>query len=115
MSRMLFRLAIATTVGSLLFSTPTEAQVLPPLKKATRVAIIEGPELESAHDVSATGAAGADRQLVANQLATVVGEDRRPFDKARPLLLVPLAESHLRRRLFAGMLRKIAALPLPAG
>ena len=26
-----------------------------------------------------------------------------------------LAESHLTRRLFAGMLRKIAALPLPAG
>ncbi|MFZ0889222.1 MAG: hypothetical protein WA005_12275 [Candidatus Binataceae bacterium] len=26
-----------------------------------------------------------------------------------------LAEGHLRRRLFAGMLRKIAALPLPAG
>ena len=50
MSRMLFRLAIAATVGSLLFSTPTEAQVLPPLKKATRVGSIEGPELESAHD-----------------------------------------------------------------
>ena len=26
-----------------------------------------------------------------------------------------LAQSHLTRRLFAGMLRKIAALPLPAG
>jgi hypothetical protein len=26
-----------------------------------------------------------------------------------------LAESHLTRRLFAGMLRKIVALPLPAG
>ena len=26
-----------------------------------------------------------------------------------------LAESHLTRRLFAGMLRKIAALPSPAG
>jgi len=50
LSRMLFRLAIAATVGSLLFSTPTEAQVLPPLKKATRVEIIEGPELESAQD-----------------------------------------------------------------
>jgi len=47
---MLFRLAIAATVGSLLFSTPTEAQVLPPLKKVTRVEIIEGPELESAHN-----------------------------------------------------------------
>ena len=37
--------------------------------------------------MAATGAAGADRQLVADQLATTVGEDRRPFDKARPLLL----------------------------
>src|SRR5208283_1277740 len=37
--------------------------------------------------LAATGATGADWQLVADQLATAVGEDRRPFDKARPLLL----------------------------
>ena len=47
---MLFRLAMATIIGSLLFSTPTDAQLLPPLKKAAQVQIIEGPALELAHD-----------------------------------------------------------------
>ena len=50
MNRMLFRLALVATIDSLLFSTPTDAQVLPPLKKAAHVEIIEGPSLESAHD-----------------------------------------------------------------
>jgi len=43
--------------------------------------------------------------VVAGQLAAAAGENRGPL----------LAESHLTRRLFAGMLRKIAALPSPAG
>ncbi len=30
------------------------------------------------------GVAGADRQLVAEQLAAATGENRRPFDKACP-------------------------------
>jgi hypothetical protein len=41
-------------------------------------------------------------------------EDRRTIDQARTLLLVAAAESHLTRRLFAGMLAKIAMLPSPA-
>jgi hypothetical protein len=53
--------------------------------------------------------------LVTDQLVAAVGEDRRPIDKAFPLYWLLLAESHLTRRLFAGMLRKIVALPLPAG
>jgi hypothetical protein len=49
MNRPLFlTLAIATTVASLLSSNPGAAQVLPPLKKAERVVITKGPELESA-------------------------------------------------------------------
>ena len=50
MNRMLLRLATAATIGSLLVSTPTDAQVLPPLKKAAQVEIIEEPALELAHD-----------------------------------------------------------------
>jgi hypothetical protein len=38
-----------------------------------------------------------------------------PIDQACTLLLVAPAESHLTRRLFVGMLRKITALPSPAG
>jgi phosphodiesterase/alkaline phosphatase D-like protein len=50
MNRLLLKLAIAATVGSLLSSNPTVAQVLPPAKKAARVEITQGPALELAHD-----------------------------------------------------------------
>jgi phosphodiesterase/alkaline phosphatase D-like protein len=50
MNRLLTRLAIAGTVGSLLTTNPTAAQTLPPARKATHVEIIKGPELESARD-----------------------------------------------------------------
>ena len=43
-------LALTATVGSLLSSTPTVAQILPPAKKAERVEITHGPALELAHD-----------------------------------------------------------------
>lgn len=43
-----------------------------------------------------------------------VKTDGRLIKHARYYWLL-LAESHLTRRLFAGMLRKIAALPSPAG
>jgi len=50
MNRMLLRLATAAIIGSLLFSTPTDAQVFPLLKKAAQVEIIEEPALELALD-----------------------------------------------------------------
>src|SRR5229473_3063238 len=40
--------------------------------------------------MAAVGAAGADRQLVADQLAAAAGENRWPFNKACPVLLVAL-------------------------
>ena len=48
MKRLLLKLAITATVGTLLSANPTVAQVLPPAKKAERVEITNGPELESA-------------------------------------------------------------------
>jgi Purple acid Phosphatase, N-terminal domain len=48
MNALLLTLAITTTVGSLLAFQPAAAQILPPLKKAERVEITKGPELESA-------------------------------------------------------------------
>ena len=50
MKRLLLTLAITTTVGSLLSSNPAAAQVLPPAKRAERVEITKGPELELATD-----------------------------------------------------------------
>jgi phosphodiesterase/alkaline phosphatase D-like protein len=48
MNGLLLTLTITITVGSLLAFQPAAAQVLPPAKKAERVEITEGPELESA-------------------------------------------------------------------
>jgi hypothetical protein len=50
MNGLLARLAIAGTVGSLLGTNPSAAQILPPATKAAHVEIIKGPELESARD-----------------------------------------------------------------
>jgi phosphodiesterase/alkaline phosphatase D-like protein len=47
-NRLLLTLAIATAVGSLLSAGPVAAQVLPAAKKADRVQITKGPELELA-------------------------------------------------------------------
>ena len=53
MNRLFLILMVAVTAGSLLFSRPTAAQVLPPAERATSIKITEGPELESAKDDSA--------------------------------------------------------------
>jgi len=42
---------------------------------------------------------------------TAAGEDWRPFDQAREVLLAAAAKSGLTRRLFGAMVRRIAALP----
>jgi formate hydrogenlyase subunit 4 len=49
-NRLLAKLAIAGTAGSLLSASPTAAQILPPASKAAHVEIIKGPELEFAGD-----------------------------------------------------------------
>src|SRR5258705_8163900 len=48
MNRLLLTLAITTAAGSLLCADPVAAQLLPPAKKAERVEITKGPELELA-------------------------------------------------------------------
>ena len=48
MNRLLLTLAITAAVGTLLFAGPVASQVLPPAKKAERVEITKGSELESA-------------------------------------------------------------------
>ena len=50
MNRPLLTLAITITVGGLLAFRPAAAQLLPPAKRAERVEITKGPELESASD-----------------------------------------------------------------
>jgi hypothetical protein len=50
MNRLLVKLGITATAGSLLLSNPIVAQILPPQKRAEHVEITKGPELESAVD-----------------------------------------------------------------
>src|SRR5947209_11999882 len=53
MNRLLVKLAVSAVAGSLLFSNPIVAQILPPQKKAEHVEITKGPELELARDDTA--------------------------------------------------------------
>jgi phosphodiesterase/alkaline phosphatase D-like protein len=48
MNRLLLTLAMTSTLDSLVFSNPAAAQVLPSAKRAERVEITKGPELELA-------------------------------------------------------------------
>ena len=50
MNRLFLTLAITATVCTVLYCNPTAAQILPPMKKAERVEITKGPELELARD-----------------------------------------------------------------
>ena len=50
MIRLFAKLAMMAMVGSVLSSSPTVAQILPPAKKAEHVKIIKGPALEMALD-----------------------------------------------------------------
>ena len=50
MNRLLLTLTIAGTIGSLLLSNQAAGQIVPPTKKAARVEIMKGPELELATD-----------------------------------------------------------------
>jgi hypothetical protein len=45
------------------------------------------PLRELSDHVAAAGAAGADREVVAHQLAAAAGENRRAFNQARTILL----------------------------
>ncbi len=65
--------------------------------------------------VAAACAAGADRQLVTDQLAAAPGETRRAFDQARALLLVAAGGEPYDAALFGSMLRRIATLTSPGG
>ncbi len=61
------------------------------------------------------GTAAEDQELVANQFAAALGQDRRRLVKHARYYWLLLAEGHLTRQRFGSMLRMIAALPLPDG
>src|SRR5260370_38737320 len=50
MKRVLLGLAITVVTGSLIFSSPTTAQLVTPAKKAARMQITQGPALELARN-----------------------------------------------------------------
>jgi hypothetical protein len=53
--------------------------------------------------------------VVADEPPAAVGEDRGRLIKHARYYWLLLAEGHLTRRLFGAMLRRIEALPAPAG
>jgi hypothetical protein len=71
--------------------------------------------LQPRKPVGAAGAAEQNRPLVARELAAAAGENgRRLIKRARSYRLL-LVESHVTRRLFGDMLRRISALPVLNG
>ena len=64
-----------------------DAAQLPPVPTQRSAAVAERDRLQPGEPVAAVGAATEDWQLVAHQLAATAGEDRRPIDQARPVLL----------------------------
>jgi len=77
--------------------------------------VAERDRLQLGQPVAAAGVAKADWQLVVDEFAAAVGEDGRAVGKARQYYWLLLAERHLTRRLFGSMVRRIEALPAPAG
>ena len=61
------------------------------------------------------GATEEDSEVVPDEFAATVGENRQTSCEARRYYWLLLAEGHLSRSLFASTLRVIAALPLPDG
>src|SRR5208282_1370328 len=87
-----------------------DATFLSPLSRQRGAAVVEPDRLQPGQPLAPAGAADAGRHLVADQLATAVGENRRTTHQHARYYWLLLAESHLTRRLFAGMLAKIALL-----
>jgi len=79
-----------------------------PVEGSPVTAIVRANRLQPGEPVAAAGAAEGNRQVVADQL------QQRLVKHARYYWLL-LAESHLKRRLFASMVRRIELLPVPAG
>src|ERR1019366_4395229 len=65
-----------------------DAAKLSPFPLQRGAAVAEPNRLQPWQPVAAAGAAGADRRLVADQLAAAAGENPRAVDKACALLLV---------------------------
>jgi hypothetical protein len=90
MTRLLAKLTMVAIVGSLLSSSPTVAQILPPAKKAEHVKIIKGPALEIA----------LDNLAIVRWTSTNPGGDDEHFAVAHygtdPRDLSQTAKSHIR-------------------
>jgi Purple acid Phosphatase, N-terminal domain len=90
MTRLLAKLTMVAIVGTVLSSSPTVAQILPPAKKAEHVKIIKGPALEIA----------LDNLAIVRWTSTNPGGDDEHFAVAHygtnPTDLSQTAKSHIR-------------------
>src|SRR5271169_5458749 len=84
-----------------------------PLKPGTARA--ESAGLQPGEFVAAAGVTKANRELVAHEFTATTGEDGGRLVKHARYYWLLLAESHLTRRLFGSMVRRIAVLSPPAG
>jgi len=119
----LFRMQVTQPSGSRPCTPRTTAKAvteddtaeLPTFGVQRGAAVAECDCLQLGQPVAVPGTAQKDRQLVADEpAAAVVKTGDRLVEHARYYWLL-LAESHLTRRLFGAMVRRIELLPLPAG
>src|ERR1022692_4212645 len=92
-----------------------DAAELPPVPLQRGAAHAQRDRLQPRQPMAAAGAAEDDRELVADEFAATAGENGRAIGEACPYYWLMLAESHLTRRLFGGMVRRLDALGVPAG
>jgi hypothetical protein len=63
------------------------AAALPRSMPAGGAAVVEPDRLEHGKPVAAVSVAKPDRQVIVDELAATIGEERRPMDQARAVLL----------------------------
>jgi len=80
--------------------------------------VVERDRLQLGESLATISIAEDDWELVADEFAAALGEERRtaaPALRDARYYWLLLAEGHLTRGCFGSMLRRIAALPSPAG
>jgi len=92
-----------------------DAAELPSIPVQRSSAVAERDRIQLGQSVAAAGAAEGNWNVVINQFAAAVGEDRRTVGKACPLILAIVGGEPLTWRLFGSMVRRMGALSLLVG
>ena len=94
---------------------PLDAVVVPSVPGERSAPATERTGLQPGQPLAQADPAAGDQALVADESPAAAGENEGRLVKHARYYWLLLAEGHLNRRLFGEMLRRIWALPVPAG